>query len=468
MTRSHKHKKSKTTKVVAIVLAVLFVLVAGGYTYRSTYYSDHFLPNTKIDKIDISNKTVAEANELLHEQYASQEFTIAEKNSEWKKINLAQFGLQTDFTKELKALKEDQNQWSWGMAYVSAAENSELTELSVDQTRLTKEVAAVKGELDELNKTRTQTQDATLNKSKTGFAITPEVVGDAIDTETFAKDLTKAITTGEKQLDLSAYQKKPTITKSDAKLNEEMNSLNKIAQTTANYSINGEVFQIPSATIMDWLSYKDGATTIDEVKVRAYVTELGAKYNTSTNSSTFHSTKRGEVTVPAGTLSWTIQPDEETAALITALKAGEDFTRTPIVQGSTNADAPLFSKTYIEVDLENQHMWYYKDGKVALETDIVSGKPTTKTPTGVFYVWNKERNATLKGTNDDGSKYESPVDYWMPINWTGVGIHDSAWQPEYGGELWKTRGSHGCVNTPPGVMKTLFETVEVGTPVIVI
>jgi lipoprotein-anchoring transpeptidase ErfK/SrfK len=56
----------------------------------------------------------------------------------------------------------------------------------------------------------------------------------------------------------------------------------------------------------------------------------------------------------------------------------------------------------------------------------------------------------------------------MPIDWTGVGSHDSNWQPAYGGELWKTVGSHGCVNTPPGVMAELFDMVEVGTPVIVL
>lgn len=49
-------------------------------------------------------------------------------------------------------------------------------------------------------------------------------------------------------------------------LAKEMESLNKIAQVNANYSINGSTFQIPTATIMDWLSYKDGKTTIDEEK----------------------------------------------------------------------------------------------------------------------------------------------------------------------------------------------------------
>ena len=185
------------------------------------------------------------------------------------------------------------------------------------------------------------------------------------------------------------------------------------------------------------------------------------------NPTSFNSTKRGTVSVPAGTLSWSIQVADEAAALTEQILAGENFTRSPITKGSAKASQPLVGNTYIEVDLTNQHMWYYKDGAVVIETDVVTGKPTTPTPKGVDYIWKKERNATLRGTNDDGSKYASPVSYWMPVDWTGVGIHDSDWQPAYGGDLWKTRGSRGCVNTPPSVMAQLYNAVEVGTPVVI-
>ncbi|MDT2986757.1 L,D-transpeptidase family protein [Enterococcus casseliflavus] len=465
MTRSNKHTdaKNNTKKIVLIVVAALLVVIAGGYTYRSTYYANRFLPKTEIDGIDISNKTVAEANALLHDRYSQEAFTIKDGDSEWKTVNLAQFGLQTDFTDELQSLKDEQNQWSWGMAYVSAAEEKTLDNLSVDQDTLSSETNTIQKELETLNEDRTKSADATLEKGEDGFSIKPEVDGDAIDVDKAVADLQEAIVSGEKELNLVDYVTKPSVTADDPDLTKEMDSLNKIAKVTGNYTINGNTFQIPRETIMDWLSYKDGNTTIDEDKVRSYVTSIGEQYNTSTNSSTLQSTKQGEVTVPAGTLSWTIQTDAETEALIEALKAGEDFTRTPIAQGSTDAGSPLFGNTYIEVDLKNQHMWYYKDGELVLDTKIISGKPATPTPTGVFYVWNKEEDATLTGED-----YASPVDYWMPIDWTGVGIHDSDWQTEYGGDLWKTRGSHGCINTPPGVMKELYSKAEVGTPVIVI
>lgn len=82
---------------------------------------------------------------------------------------------------------------------------------------------------------------------------------------------------------------------------------------------------------------------------------------------------------------------------------------------------------YIEVDLENQYMWYYKDGKVVFEIDIVFGKLFIFIFVGVFYVWNKEEDVILKGINDDGIFYESLVNYWMLIDWIGVGIYDFDW-----------------------------------------
>lgn len=112
-------------------------------------------------------------------------------------------------------------------------------------------------------------------------------------------------------------------------------------------------------------------------------------------------------------------------------------------------------------------MWVYVNGAEQISTDVVTGKPNQATPSGAFFVWSKQRDATLRGLNDDGSKYASPVSYWMPIDYTGVGLHDSPWQPKYGGDWYEENGSHGCVNTPPTVMAKLYCLVPAGTPVVV-
>ncbi len=468
MSRVDRHSKFNKKGQIAVISALVVLLLAlAGYSYRSTYYANRFLPQTFVEGMNVSDLTLAEANKKLHNRYASQEFTLTENSQEWKKINKADFGLQTDFADELQGIQKKQNQWTWGAAFLTGKHDHSLGNTAFDEEKLAQASENLKKEIDELNKERTQTKDAEIKSDETGFSIVPEVRGDSLNSKELIEDLKSGLTSDSESLEIETYKAEPKITADNQDLQREVESLNAFAHLDAKYTINGETFQIPTESIVDWLVYKDDHAEFDRDKVYKYVSGLSKKYNTSSNPTKFKSTKRGEVSVPAGSLSWTIAMDSETDALIADLMSGNDFTRSPISQGSKESGSALVGNTYVEVDLENQYMWYYKDGEVVLETAIVSGKPKTPTPPGVFYIWNKERNSTLRGTNDDGSKYATPVSYWMPIDWTGVGIHDASWQPTFGGSRWLTGGSHGCINTPPGVMQQLYDQVDMDTPVLV-
>ena len=65
-----------------------------------------------------------------------------------------------------------------------------------------------------------------------------------------------------------------------------------------------------------------------------------------------------------------------------------------------------------------------------------------------------------------GPGYASPVSYWMPFD-GGIGLHDATWRYKFGGEIYKTNGSHGCVNMPLSTAKTIYENIESDTPIIV-
>lgn len=123
-----------------------------------------------------------------------------------------------------------------------------------------------------------------------------------------------------------------------------------------------------------------------------------------------------------------------------------------------------FGGNYIEVDLDNQVLYLYKEGKLVMETEIVSGstrKRSRMTPTGVYRVYSMLRNVTLKG--DD---YESKVSYWMPFK-GGYGLHDATWRSSFGGTIYTYNGSHGCVNLPLDKARELYETIDVGFRVVV-
>lgn len=113
----------------------------------------------------------------------------------------------------------------------------------------------------------------------------------------------------------------------------------------------------------------------------------------------------------------------------------------------------------------------YKNGQCVLQSDCVSGKMTNDryTPAGTYYIYSKERNRVLRGTKDPVTgkyPYESPVSYWMPFN-RGIGFHDANWRSSFGGNLYVSGGSHGCVNLPVSFAGTMYNTITTGMPVVI-
>lgn len=119
--------------------------------------------------------------------------------------------------------------------------------------------------------------------------------------------------------------------------------------------------------------------------------------------------------------------------------------------------------TYIEINIAQQHMWYYIKGELYVSTDVVTGNYNSMdTPKGYWEINSKASPATLVGAD-----YTSYVDYWMAFIGSGYGIHDASWRSSFGGQIYKGNGSHGCVNTPFAAVKKMYGKVTIGTPVII-
>lgn len=217
----------------------------------------------------------------------------------------------------------------------------------------------------------------------------------------------------------------------------------------------------------------DGKLIISEAAVLAWVEQLAADYSTSGTEREFLSTRGDIVKVKYGTYGTKLDADAEKAYLLEALRADVDSGAEPDTENA-EAHVPKYRKqgfvrglddigsTYIEIDMTNQKMYYYEEGELALETDVVTGNLSRGmgTPAGIHYVHSKNRNCVLRG-----SDYESFVKYWVPVN-GGIGIHDASWRSKFGGEIYKTNGSHGCINTPTELMAQLYDKMEVGLPVV--
>lgn len=198
--------------------------------------------------------------------------------------------------------------------------------------------------------------------------------------------------------------------------------------------------------------------------ISEYVKELAAKYNTAYKKRSFQ-TSYGQSVEVSGVYGWRIDQAEEAKALKAALEAGESSEREPVyAQKAASHDGNDYGTTYAEVNLTAQHLFFYKDGEKILESDFVSGNVSRghTTPPGLFSLTYKQRDAVLRGEG-----YATPVKFWMPFN-GGIGFHDASWRSSFGGSIYKTSGSHGCINMPYEAAKTLFEHVYAGMPVIAI
>lgn len=143
-------------------------------------------------------------------------------------------------------------------------------------------------------------------------------------------------------------------------------------------------------------------------------------------------------------------------------KAGNRATKTRIVQVGTQQE--IDEKNYVLVSIVEQKAWYYKNGKLVTSGKIVTGqKGSHDTPKGKYRILSKARSVTLRGPG-----YQSYVNYWMLYDKKHqIGLHDATWRSSFGGTIYKSYGSHGCVNMPYSVAQKIYNSIEIGTAVVV-
>lgn len=139
-------------------------------------------------------------------------------------------------------------------------------------------------------------------------------------------------------------------------------------------------------------------------------------------------------------------------------------TKSITCNGKNTVNGYEVGETYIAISINDQHMWYYKNGRCIASTPVVTGmKNKYDTPKGLFHVWEKKSPARLVGPT-----WDVVVNYWIGITSSGIGLHDSMWRTTgYGSNIYTYDGSHGCINTPYDQVKKIYDNCTLGTPVVV-
>lgn len=462
-----KSKKGKYKKAKKIILGVLIgyvALLVIAYGIGVFYYSNRFLSGTEINGMDCSGKTVEEVESNMKSQIASYELVLKERGDKSESISASQISMEYISDGRIQELKEEQNPFTWFLAFARQQDYTMSATTSYDENALNSAVEALDCFKEE---NVVQPVDAHLEVQNGQYVIVEETQGTALDSGKVKEAVKNAIDSGETLLDLdqAGCYVEPSVLSTDENLAKQRDEGNKLLTVTVTIDFSDRQEVINADVMKDWLTTnEEGNVDLDRTKVREYVQQLQYEYDTFGSSREFKASSGQTITVSGGDYGWLIAPNDTTTKIIEAVKSGQSQTIEPeYTYTGYCRDTNDIGNTYVEISLEQQHMWFYKDGQLIVETDVVTGchNKGWDTKTGVYAIMYKERDATLVGEG-----YNSPVSYWMPF-YANVGIHDASWKSSFGGSIYLNNGSHGCVNTPTENAATIYNNIEKGVPVVV-
>lgn len=464
--------KSRTRLYIILTVVILLAMLGFGYFLGYQYYSEHFPRNTTINGMDVGNMTADSVKLQLERRTQSYTLTIQERNDKTETISAEDVGLAYQDDGSVDALLASYNPALWIVDFFSAdALTVDETSLSLD-TDLANEVLS---KLDCFNDALVQKpQDACLSFSADGCTITPEVEGNELDETAAREKILSALRTGVTELDLDAegLYTEPEVTSDDPVLTTQKEQVDPWLKTVLTYDFEDDrIYTVDATVIADWLVLgEDGTYDLDSDKVYQWI-RSGMAYDTDTFGLThiFETTGGATVTLKGGDYGWCIDRDETTTQIIEAVKSGTVAELEPVyLYTAMNRGLDDIGGTYVEVSIQEQHAWLYKDYEILVEGDVITGDVSKgyDTPSGGVWAIDAKKSPAVLGTIDVEG-YSSKVDYWMPFNGE-VGLHDAGyWRPVFGGDIYLTNGSHGCVNLNHDMAEIVYNTVVIGSPVIV-
>ncbi len=470
-----KYTVKKTTKTgmnIKQKLAIGAGIAAAVYVGFAMFFSDHFLPGTEINGYACGFKSAEQVKELISQSCKDYELVVTAREEKEERISSDQVALQFVDDGKVESIRDEQKGYTWIGTLVKKPVYENAVTITYDEDKLTDVVASLECLKKENMKSPKAAYPAYVEEEGE-FRIVEEKLGTLIEKDIIIEEIRNALLSDRRNLNLdeAGCYVKPAFYSVDTAVVEANEKMNKYLSTELTYDFGYTKVKVEKAEIAKWLKVdKESNVIIDEDKVGDYVEWLGNNYNTCGIRRKFKTPENTTVTVSGGTYGWRIHYQKEVEQLMEDVKTGEIITREPQYRQKgyqRDSKGNDLHNTYIAIGIKAQTMWYYKDGKCLLKTPVVTGNTSKKmgTPTGVYAIAYKQRDHVLRGED-----YESPVDYWMPFyEYRGIGIHDASWRAAdaFGKEIYKINGSHGCVNTPTEAVKTLFQMVESGTPVVV-
>lgn len=448
---------------------ILLCLLAGLYLGLAGYYSDGFGYGIWVNGVYCTGKSVEEIDAVLRAQSKETVFVVVFEDGTKERFELQDISYETDYQGPLRVLQNMQNPYQWIKYLKNGTKNKIVPEITFDRAALLEKIEGFPAvrEAEQLKE-----REVEIVKTGQGYVLLDKAEH-ILDKEQLVFLVENALKAGKYRTEASEEcYGDVLLTRADEGLLSLWEKLEAFQSCEILYDMGDETVCVDASVVCDWLTLtnqgepyldEEGELVLDESKLQEFVDRLAKEYDTLGKAREFHATRGDTVSVEGGTYGSKLNRQAEIAYLTEAFLAKRKERHVPeYIQEAYFRGKDDIGDTYIEIDMTEQKMYYYVDGEIYEQASVVTGNMVRNmsTPEGTCFVYAKQTNRILRGSN-----YASFVNYWVPVR-GNIGIHDAPWRSSYGEEIYKTNGSHGCINTPYDEMKKIYEHVEIGTPVV--
>lgn len=464
-------------KLTGIIFAAAVFLTAAVTALNELYYKNVFPVGVWINDIYCTGMTPQQVAERLNSsaQGTLERISVHTLDGAVYELKPEEYGVNASYQPVIEAVYRENKGYSW-------LKNFAHSKVYHVEPEYTYDVAAMKTKLEELEwlNERLYNPENTVSivKSTSAGYVLVDETKDLLLKDNAVELICEGIVNQLTEIDLASDKNKELCYQSIPYTDEMKDTLakwegvSKFQSFQMLYVFGDRQELIDACVVADWMALDEDGNIVfdennepvlDESVIEEYVEYLSVTYDTVGIEREFRATSGKLVKLSGGSYGNAIDTKAEYEFLLNAFLKGENGTRIPEYKTEVwEKGEDDIGDTYIEVDMGQQHMYYYMGGELVLDTPVVTGNMSKgwDTPSKVCYVYYKQKNRVLRGKN-----YATPVKYWMAVD-GNIGIHDATWRKEFGGDIYLTNGSHGCINTPLDVMSELYEIVENGTPVI--
>lgn len=466
--------------VLAGSVAAILIAAAVFLVYDKVYYGNRWYRGTMINGVDVSGQTLEQSRENMMQQFESYALVVSGRGYGKLTISGTDIDYRFNTGEQFDLAFREQHQKLSLIPHRRDIEVQYQVSYDLDKLQdLVKNSELMRGgDIFKIKKPKSAYVE--YSEEKQQYILVEEVLGNELIYSKFMDAVEEGLQKAQTEMDITTEEyselyKAPKVFADNEELQTQIQAYNQAALRFIEWNIEGgETESITPNEISQWISYKSGKIKYDNKAVEEWVEKFCLKYKTVGANRMIKSHTGKKVEIKGGDYGWQLDyektlsqakkalkkdmdaelidayiedPSEENKKALT-MKRKVNYLNTAFQMSYGDSPVDWDTENYIEVSLKEQKVYVFRKGKVAFSCRCISGRPVEgrTTPTGAFYIKEHRKDYTMTGED-----YETPVKYWVRITWTGTGFHPATWQPwsRWSKDLYKTKGSHGCINLSP-------------------